>query len=397
MSSPHLIGDGQMERQQQVEQARKLLDYLRSRTTAMADGVYRQPVIEYTCHRQLAREREAFFRRGPLFIGLSCLLPAAGDYLTHDYSGVPLLLLRQENGSVRAFLNVCRHRGARLVNGTGKGARDLTCAYHGWCYGLDGKLLARPDERSFAEIEKATRGLRELAVTEKYGMIWVSPAPGQTFDIDACLSGVERDFATYRLDTYHHYETRVLRRRINWKVVVDTFLETYHLRVLHPSTVNPILHSNLGTFDAYGRNLRLIAARRTTEKLRELPESEWNLIPYSAVIYVLFPNTVLIMQGDHLETWHVYPPGESPEESVMYVSLYTPEPAKTDGARRHWDRNMDLLMATVEKEDFPLAEGVQRGFYSSAQDEILFGRNEPCLQHFHKSVKDALAEEAARH
>jgi len=383
-----------MERQQQVEQARKLLDYLRSRTTAMADGVYRQPVIEYTCHRQLAREREAFFRRGPLFIGLSCLLPAAGDYLTHDYSGVPLLLLRQENGSVRAFLNVCRHRGARLVNGTGKGARDLTCAYHGWCYGLDGKLLARPDERSFAEVDKATRGLRELAVTEKYGMIWVSPAPGQTFDIDACLSGVERDFATYRLDTYHHYETRVLRRRINWKVVVDTFLETYHLSVLHPSTVNPILHSNLGTFDAYGRNLRLIAARRTIEKLRELPESEWNLIPYSAVIYVLFPNNVFVMQGDHLETWHVYPAGDNPDESVMYASLYTPELAATESARRHWDRNMDLLMATVEKEDFPLSEGMQRGFYSGAQEEVLFGRNEPSLQHFHKSVTAALAEDA---
>jgi len=96
-----------------------------------------------------------------------------------------------------------------------------------------------------------------------------------------------------------------------------------------------------------------------------------------------------------LETWHVYPGGDSPDESVMYVSLYTPEPANTESARRHWDRNMDLLMATVEKEDFPLAEGVQRGFYSSAQDEILFGRNEPCLQHFHKSVKEALADAAA--
>jgi hypothetical protein len=101
------------------------------------------------------------------------------------------------------------------------------------------------------------------------------------------------------------------------------------------------------------------------------------------------------MQGDHLETWHVYPFGDAPDESVMYTSLYTPEPANTESARRHWDRNMDLLMATVEKEDFPLSEGVQRGFHSGAQDEVLFGRNEPSLQHFHKSVKAALAEGVA--
>jgi phenylpropionate dioxygenase-like ring-hydroxylating dioxygenase large terminal subunit len=384
-----------MQRQEQVEQARKLLAYLQSRTTAMADAVYRNPVTDYTCPRQLARERETFFKRGPLFLGLSCLLPAPGDYFTHDYAGVPLLLVRQKNGSLRAFLNVCRHRGARLVNASGKAANDLACPYHGWCYGLDGRLLTRPDERSFREIDKATRGLRELAVVEKYGMIWTSPAPDLPFDIDAHLSGLEFDLAGYGLESYHHYETRVLRRRINWKIVIDTFLESYHLSALHPSTVNPIFHSNLGTFDAFGRNLRWIAARRTIEKLLDLPESEWTLIPYSAAIYVLFPNNVFIMQGDHLETWHVYPAGDSPDESVMYASLYTPEPATTESARRHWDRNMDLLMATVEKEDFPLSEGIQRGFYSGAQEEVLFGRNEPSLHHFHKSVMAALADNAA--
>ena len=379
-----------MRRPDQLEQARKLLGYLDTRSTALADGVYRNPVSDYTCPRQLAEERERFFRRGPLFIGLSCLLPDSGDYLTHDHSGAPLLLARQRDGSLRAFLNVCRHRGARVASGEGKAAYDFTCPYHGWCYGLDGALVARPDERSFVEIDKATRGLREIPAVEKYGMIWVCPTPGAGFDIDARMGGLERDLASYGLDTYHHYETRVLRRRINWKIVVDTFLETYHLNVLHPSTVHPILHTNLATFDAFGRNLRMIAARRTIDTLRELPEAQWELIPYTAVICVLFPNNVFVMQGDHLETWHVYPSGDNPDECVMYASLYTPEPAKSESARRHWDRNMDLLMATVEKEDFPLSEGIQRGFHSGAQEEVLFGRNEPSLVHFHSSIRNAL-------
>ena len=119
-----------MERKEQVEQARKLLAFLQSRTTAMAHDVYRNPVRDYVCPRQLAQERELFFRGSPLLVGLSCLVPASGDYLTNDYSGTPFLLVRQPNGSLRAFLNVCRHRGARLANGSGRGLRNLVCPYH---------------------------------------------------------------------------------------------------------------------------------------------------------------------------------------------------------------------------------------------------------------------------
>src|SRR5690349_12258864 len=202
--------------QDQVEQARKLLAYLETRTTATADRVYRNEVSDYTCPKQLAREREVFFRRGPFTVGLSCLLPSPGDYMTHDYAGVPILLVRQQDGSLRAVLNVCRHRGARLAEGCGGGAQDFSCPYHGWRYGLDGQLLSRPDERSFAEIRKAERGLRALPVVEQDGMIWLSPTPGAGFDMATVLGGLERDFASYRLDTYHLYETRVLQRRINW-------------------------------------------------------------------------------------------------------------------------------------------------------------------------------------
>jgi phenylpropionate dioxygenase-like ring-hydroxylating dioxygenase large terminal subunit len=378
--------------QDQREQAHKLFAYLDTQTTAVADTVYRNEVADYTCAKQFAREQELFFRRGPLFVGLSCLLPEAGDYMTHDYAGVPILLVRHTDGGLRAFLNVCRHRGARVADGAGHGVKRFLCPYHAWAYATDGRLIARPDERSFADVDAANCSLRELAVAEKYGMIYVNPTPGTTIDVDAQLAGAERDMAAYRLDGYHHYETRVLRQKINWKMVVDTFLETYHLQFLHRKTVDPILYSNTATFDAFGRNLRMITVRRTIGEMRARPEAEWNLIPYTAIIYVLFPNTVFIMQGDHVETWHVFPAGDSTDESVMYISLYTPDKAESDSARRHWDRNMKLLLDTVEKEDFPLSEGIQRGFYSGAQDAILFGRNEPCLQHFHRSVKAALGE-----
>jgi hypothetical protein len=178
---------------------------------------------------------------------------------------------------------------------------------------------------------------------------------------------------------------------MNWKLAVDTFGETYHLMHLHPDTVSPLFYTNRATFDAFGRNHRMVAARRTIDELRSQPEAAWDVLDHTVVIYVLFPSTVFLFQGDHIETWHFFP-GATPDDCVMYASLYTPEPATSDSAKRHWDNNFNLLMATVEMQDFPTCEGMQKGFYSGAQDAIIFGRNEPALQHYHKSVASALGE-----
>jgi phenylpropionate dioxygenase-like ring-hydroxylating dioxygenase large terminal subunit len=378
-----------MRRQEQIAEARKLLAHLDHRTTALADGVYRNPVRDYTCADQAERERELFFRNGPINIGLSALLPRSGDWMTHDYAGVPILLLRRPDGSLGAFLNVCRHRGARVAEGCGADASSFSCPYHGWTYGLDGSLVARPEEASFAAAERATHGLRALPVVEKHGMIWIGPKPDMRLDIDGLLDGAANDLAAYGLDAYHHYETRVLRREMNWKLAVDTFGETYHLQHLHPDTVSPLFHSNRCTFAAFGPHHRMMAARRSFDELRGVPEHEWDVFDHTVVICVLFPNTVFTFQRDHVETWHFFP-GDSVDETVMYVSLYIPEPVDNPKAKQHWDNNFNLLMATVEMQDFPTCEGMQRGFASGAQDSIVFGRNEPALQHYHRSVTAAL-------
>ncbi|MBV9686287.1 MAG: Rieske 2Fe-2S domain-containing protein [Alphaproteobacteria bacterium] len=384
-----------MRHEDQVAHVRKLLSHLEMRTTAIADEVYRNPVSDYTCPQQAAHEREVFFRREPINIGLGCLLPNPGDWVTHDHTGVPVLVVRQPDGSLSASLNVCRHRGARVAEGCGSAAHSFSCPYHGWTYALDGKLLARPDERSFTAIDRTTAGLRTLPVAEKYGLVWICPTPEPVIDIDRLLVGLATDFAAYDFDSFQHYETRVLQRRINWKLAVDTFLESYHIGVLHQDTIGPLFYANRSTFDDFGRNLRWILPRRTIGELRTVPEAEWDLISQAAIVYLLFPNTILVMAQDHLETWHMFPAGNGVDETRMYVSLYTPEPALTESAKRHWNNNFDLLMATVENQDFPVSEGMQRGFYSGAQDAIVFGRNEPALQHYHRGIKSALAVEGS--
>lgn len=382
-----------MQRDEQIRQAKRLLKMIDARETFMAQAVNQHPVSAYTSADQATRERENLFRGRPNFIGLSCLLPKTGDFITQDFSGIPILLTRDTEGAVRAFMNVCRHRGAKVeCADSGGGKRVFICPYHAWSYNLSGALVGRPREDAFAEVDRQSHGLVELPATERHGMIWVAAKPDAEIDVDACLGGLTDDMCAYGLDRYFHFETRVLRRSMNWKLVIDTFLETYHVNVLHTKTIAPIIHSDLATFDAFGPNLRMIAARKSIASLRNQNEADWDVIRHTAAVYVIFPNVVFVMQGDHVETWHVYPAGNGVDECVMYASLYTPEPAETESAKRYWLKNFDLLMRTVEQEDFPLAETMHANFYTGAQRTVVHGRNEPALAHFHQSIMAELAE-----
>ena len=378
-----------MQQAEQIAIGQQLFDYIDNRTTAMADVVYRQPVREYTCPEAVALERQVFFTERPLCLGLSGLLPESGAFYTHDLSGVPIVVTRADDGEVRALLNVCRHRGSRVAEACGNG-RSFTCPYHAWTYGLDGKLMGRPEDASFADSPRERHGLTQLTAIERDGLIWVSPTPGQMFSLDDHLEGLGSAIAGFNLGRFHHYKSRVLTRRMNWKLLLDTFLESYHFCVLHKDSICSIFYENLSTFDTWGPHMRLIAARRTIEDMRNLPAERWNILPHMVGIYVFFPNTVLVWQLDHIELWQIFPTANAPEESAVLLSLYTPEPAITDSARRHWDNNLDLVVNVVENEDFPVGEGVQNGFHSNAQTHITFGQNEPALAHFHRTVTGEL-------
>jgi phenylpropionate dioxygenase-like ring-hydroxylating dioxygenase large terminal subunit len=388
-----------MEHATQVELGRTLFTYIDKGEQARSAAPFANPVRDYICRDQAGRERDLLFRDHPLILGMTADLPNPGDFFTNDFTGRPILVVRGKDGKVNAFLNVCRHRGAKLATadlaqGCARTGGSFTCPYHGWAYGLDGRLLGVREADAFGEVDRSTHGLRRLAAVERNGFIWVRPGGEEPFDPDALLGTLAPEMAAYRFERYSHYETRTLRRAMNWKLVIGTFLEGYHIKVLHRNTISSLLLGAQTSFDPYGRNLRMAVPRAGFETLRETPEHEWDVLKHTAVVYELFPNTVLVWQGDHMETWRVFP-GNTPDESVMHASLYIPEPALTDKAKRHWDRNMKLLLDTVEKEDFPLGEDMQRGFHSGAQDRLLFGRNEPALAHFHRSVHEALGLQEA--
>ena len=358
--------------------------------TDRADEVYLSPVESYTCPDWLALEKDILFKDYPLLVAFSCDLPQAGDFITNDESGVPIVVVRGNDGLINAFYNTCRHRGSKLVSGCGRAQTGLICPYHAWNYDFEGRLRAIPDSVSFPGVEKTKHSLVTLPVVEKYGMIWVCPTPGKTFDIDTQLGGLKAgivdDLKSYDFQNYHPYAQRRLHRKMNWKLMLDTFLEPYHFAPLHPTTVGPLLHHNVCLVDIYGQNVREALIRKSISKLRDQPEDSWNFPLHSAIVYMLFPNAGLVMQRDHVELWRSYPVANKPDECIVQMDYYIPEPAETQSAKDHWERNMELAVSTVLEEDIPGVEGMQVGLTSGAMTHSTFGRSEPALIHFEREV-----------
>src|SRR5436190_13861202 len=183
-----------MNRQEELAVGRRLFGHIDGRTTDLADALFRNKVINYSCRERAALERERLFRSLPIFMGLSTRLPMPGDYVTEDVAGMPVLMTRGADGQVRAFANICRHRGAPVASGCGN-ARAFVCPYHGWSYDAQGKLLGTTDKVGFAGLDPAAHGLVALPAVEKHGMLYVRSRPAQpgedaAIDIDAVLGPI---------------------------------------------------------------------------------------------------------------------------------------------------------------------------------------------------------------
>src|SRR3954464_7937920 len=184
-----------MNRQEELAVGRRLLGHIDGRTTDLADALFRNKVINYSCRERAALERERLFRSLPIFMGLSTRLPKPRDYLAEGVAGMPVLRPRGADGQVRAFANICRHRGAPVASGCGN-AKAFVCPYHGWTYDSAGKLLGTTDKVGFAGLDLGAHGLVPLPVAEKHGLLYLRAQPGGApIDIDAVLGPIAADLA----------------------------------------------------------------------------------------------------------------------------------------------------------------------------------------------------------
>ena len=344
----------------------------------------------YTDPVRFEREMSILFRGWPVLFALSCELHAPGDYRAAVVAGVPIVVIRQIDGHVVALVNTCRHRGAPLVDdGSGNLQSSLSCPYHAWTYGLDGRLRARPGSSGgFGDVD-ANCDLIGVPVAERYGLIFVRAGGGAPIEVDTHLAGAEDDLAAFGLDRYVHIDTRTDTWSFNWKLVLDTFCESYHVRTLHKSTLAPTFDSNAEILEAFGPHMLAVGLRKDTIDQTSRPRNEWSLLARSTAQYFLVPGALVVHQVDHVEVWRLQP--IDVRTTMTAVSVFAPTEPHSERSRNYFVKNLELLLDVTGKEDFVMMSKIQRHLDSGTLPHVIYGRNEAPLVHLHQSINDALA------
>ena len=348
------------------------------------------PVEHYFSEERLAQERRSLFRHYPLIVGHSSQLDQPGTVLRHDALGLPVLITRDAAGKVHALLNVCRHRGMRLVEEQGACPRKtIVCPYHGWTYELDGKLRHAPHAETFPGLQPADTHLASLPCEVRDGLIWVLPTPGATLDLDTYLGPINQELAYFGLDDATLYNCVDVVRHANWKLVIDAFLEAYHIRVLHRDTIYPFFLDAMAVSDSVGPHLRSAAARRRITEAANIPREQWDLREHCTYTHFIFPNTVLIFHPDYTSQISVFPVDGDHLRWVHHMLV--PRREHTPERQPHWEKTLNLIENTVfQREDLYAAEGIQAGLRSGANQVLRTGRLEYTLRIFHDNIQKAI-------
>ena len=374
-----------------LEIKKRLHKLFADKKTDCAKSLYMNPVNQYIDLDRFDQEKEEIFKNQPICIGTSSLIPNIGDWFTVEIVDHPILVVRDKDKKINAYLNICSHRGSKLAEGNGNTAKVFKCPYHSWTYSLNGELIARPREDSFNQIPKNKCNLKSIELREQSGLLWVQLTKNAVKESEKYFKELNTLIDHYNLTNYHYFKTEIMKPKINWKLAVDTFLELYHIAHLHPDTLSNIIKGDTCMFDTYGRHMRIIGPRRSLIESKENILEIENIEKHIINLKIIFPNTVFVDNGEHIDLWHILPEN-SVNETMVSVSIFTKLPCKTDSEIKHWENNLQLLKDVVEKEDFPLGEGIQKGFYADKKRNIIFGKNEPGLQHFHKNVDKFLSK-----
>jgi phenylpropionate dioxygenase-like ring-hydroxylating dioxygenase large terminal subunit len=344
-------------------------------TTDLADGTWREPVANYRSPERLVAELDVL-RRHPVAFCPSAALTEPGAYVSRDAGGVPVVAVRGDDGAVRAFRNVCRHRGAAVVCGAGR-TTAFVCPYHGWTYQLDGRLRGVPHKHGFPGLDLDANGLSPIAASERHGVVFLTqcgPAtPGPELDELEGVLGQDLQFSGSE-ETEHP---------VNWKILAETFLEGYHIRSLHKDTFFPVQFDNLNIIETFGPNSRVTFPFRNVSRPFDLA-SRAAVRSRLTYVYHLFPNVMIATFPSQLLMIVLEPIATDRTMTFTYAWRDVVNPQRGDPG----------LAPRGAAEDFQMARSIQRGLASGPNEYLQFGRFEGAIAHFHRTLDAALADTA---
>jgi phenylpropionate dioxygenase-like ring-hydroxylating dioxygenase large terminal subunit len=320
----------------------------------------------YTDPAVLEAEQELIFERTWQLAGHVGSLPRAGSYITSRAGTQPVLVVRDEHGDLRAYRNVCRHRASRLLSGSGQCKAAIRCRYHGWTYRLDGSLIGVPEGMAFGEkLDKSKLGLMPVRVEQMCGLIFVNLDPDATPLADL-VGDLPRRLAPYRIESLQQFSPGEGSQPANWKVVVDNYIEGYHIPIAHPGLMRMLdykhydveVHDHWVWFDA---PLRSKASSNWLERayaqlvtpMPGVPEEDRRVWRYAYI----YPNTAIDLYPDQIDTWQLIPDGV--ERTTDVYMCFRPAGASPRTRLVQWANQR--LNKLVLDEDVDLVDNVQQG------------------------------------
>jgi phenylpropionate dioxygenase-like ring-hydroxylating dioxygenase large terminal subunit len=330
-------------------------------------------------------------------------IPKAGDYETFDLGPESVMVLRDRDGSIRAFHNVCRHRGARLLDGSGNCPSTITCPYHGWTYRHDGGLIGMPVRESFPGLDRAEHGLRAVRTDVAFGFIFVCLAPDGEFGppppVAQTWGKLGEELAPYRCEEMVPLGPITSDVwNVDWKIAMDNYLESYHVPIGHPGLYRMFTpdYEDQATVPGVARGLSWLRATRSSRWSEGLYQS---LIEKAAGhlpedlrrcwrFYSALPNLGIDVFPDQMDFFQVLPAG--PGKCIVRGAVFgLPGTSRELRAARFLSNRINT---SVNNEDKWLCERVQRGLASSSYQPGPLSRLEGCMLEFHNLLRARIPE-----
>ncbi len=351
---------------------------------ALEPNLYLEPEI-------VRLEQEAIFERTWQLAGHVADLAEPGSYITADVVDQPVLVVRDDDGEIRAFRNVCRHRGSRLLAGSGSCGKAIRCLYHGWTYKLDGRLIGVPEGREIPDLDKSRLGLHQVRAEVFCGLIFVNLDPGAA-PLGERLGGLAERLARYDLPSLKRFGKGGDVQPANWKVVVENYIEGYHIPIAHPSLMRLLdyqrydveVHDDWVWFEAPMRDkpsdnrLERVYQRlvKPAPGLAEEDRRVWRFV-------LIYPNTTIDLYPDQVNTWRLWPDGADVTRDEWGTFRHPDAPASS----RVVQKINNVLNTTVLKEDVDLVDNVQRGIRTRGYHPGPLSRREAAVAWFADRIR----------
>jgi len=324
----------------------------------------------------LAEENRRLFARTWQLAGHVDQVRDAGQYFTATIAGEPVLIVRGNDGVLRAMSNVCRHRAGPVAKGEGK-RPVLQCGYHGWTYSLDGRLAVTPEFEDVQDFDRASCVLPQFRAEVWNELVFVDLDPDAeplTAFLGELLADMPRhDYTGFRLAHRKAWEVGC-----NWKVYVDNYLEGYHIPIVHPGLFREIDYANYRTETKKSYSIQFAPTRRP-ERIRTANGDD------QVRYFWIFPNLMLNVYPDNFSTNLIVPMG--PGRTLTLFDWYFKDP---DAARQQIEETV-AFSDEIQIEDIGICEAVQKGLASATYENGRYSvRRENGLHHFHSLYTEAM-------